>query len=175
MLLARVTSEAFRAENEYTALLALERSGVYGRFDLLTVAYDALFNSSMARIMRVYDETLEAASLWYLFRVGRVMLLPTFVANGLSEEDMKGLSAKLKAVRDKAHMHLDKGYVGNPKRAWTEDGPNGVEFLQLVSKTADALREAYRVEFGAAFGGARYGGQDVPGLIEALKRGRECS
>jgi hypothetical protein len=119
-------------------------------------------------MMRVYDEHQEAASLWYLFRVGRAMLLPAFVTTGLSEEDMRGLSTKLKAVRDKTHMHLDKGYVADLKRAWEEDGPKGEEFLGLVSKTADALREAYRVEYGAAFAGARYVGQDIPALIDLL-------
>jgi hypothetical protein len=65
-------------------------------------------------------------------------------------------------------MHLDKGYVADLKRAWEEDGPKGEEFLGLVSKTADALREAYRVEYGAAFAGARYVGQDIPALIDLL-------
>jgi hypothetical protein len=164
--LRRLTSEAVRAESEWTALLV--KAGVYGCVDLLTVAYDALFNSFAARLMRLYDEHREAAGLTYLLQA-QTCLTRSFEDEGLTNEVRKTLSSKLKVVRDKTHMHLDKHYVGDLRRAWNSSALDVESVDMRVRKTARALRLAYQARFGSEFAEASYDARDLPSILSALR------
>jgi hypothetical protein len=166
--LERLTSEAVRAENEWTALQALERARVRGRVDLLTVVYDALFNSAAARLMRLYDTQKDSAGLWYLLKLDNGLAV-YFEHEGLTTKMMEHLSNMLKRPRDKVHMHYDKKYVGDPKLAWIESGLDDQRVSELVRNTPRALRAAYQARFGAPFAGVTYDAWDLPAILAALR------
>src|SRR5262245_34414967 len=123
--------EAIRAENEWAGLLALQRAKAHGMIGLLNVAYQAMFNSFAARMMRIYDERPDVASIWYLLRVDRE-LARDFENEGLTEAAMKAASAKLKHVRDKALMNSDKKTTTSLSRAGTGSGLKDGAFAALI-------------------------------------------
>src|SRR5262245_15935263 len=161
--------EAIRAENEWAGLLALQRAKAHGMIGLLNVAYQAMFNSFAARMMRIYDERPDVASIWYLLRVDRE-LARDFENEGLTEAAMKAASAKLKHVRDKVLMHFDKKYINSLRRAWDESGLKGRDISALIRQTARALRAAHQTRFGAVFAvESSYDAKDLPAILAALR------
>ena len=82
----------------------------------LTVAFVALQGDRLLRLIRIFEDSAESASFWYLHRCA-----PQRMKN-LDIERLRDLSSKLKTVRNLTFVHLDKKGIFNAAAIWQEAG-----------------------------------------------------
>lgn len=130
---ARVLAELQRAIMNRTAMVAIEKEYATGS-GIFRIAYLALFNDYIAHSMKVFEQSTRVASLWYLYRADQP-LLDTFAAGATIDLDnLRGLSSKLKHIRDKTHFHIDADAVVATKEVWRQAGITGRELSNAIDQ-----------------------------------------
>jgi hypothetical protein len=110
----------------------------------------AVQSDLMIRLIRVLDVGKRTASFWYLHRCG----LSTAGA-GIDFEEPREFSMKLKSIRDKTFVHIDKEGVFDPGKYYGEAGIND---LHLASAIDDVWKVLCRLN-------ASYG--EPPGNLDS--------
>jgi hypothetical protein len=112
--LQRLTDEAHTLRCDYAALDSWRaRRREYHRSRLVTLMSNALKSDLMIRLCRVFEKSKNVASFWYLHRCE-----PDRVARDLDK--LRYFSDRVKLVRDKAFVHIDKTGVFDPESYYRE-------------------------------------------------------
>ena len=166
----RVTAEAFWLFTEQTALRALNSVTSHG-LDFFRVAFTGLLGDRLLRLVRVFEQDLQVASFWYLVRCNRKAVEEAVTQASGSMEQLQEFSARLKLIRDKTFVHIDKQAVFDPAQIYEEAGISNSDVDKTIRVLWGTMPTLYRLTFGKTFEHDVYSGDDVV----ALERLRDSS
>lgn len=89
----------------------------------------AVQSDLMIRLIRVLNIGKGTSSFWYLYRCG----LST-AGDGVDFEKLREFSMKLKFIRDKTFVHIDKEGVFDPGRYYEEAGINDLHLANAIDQ-----------------------------------------
>lgn len=166
---SRLRAEVDWLRTEQTALERLIGVECIGR-DFFRVAHTALLGDRLLRLVRVFEQSTQVASFWYLHRCQ-----PQKVGEGLDVQRLKKFAARLKPIRDKTFVHIDKDGVFDPNAVYKEAGITGGEIRWAINSVWDVL-ERLRGEQPSNDGLYQhfdYVGDDIKELVEQRDRNRD--
>ena len=94
----------------------------------------ALQSDLMIRLIRVLDVGRSTSSFWYLYRCGLSTL-----GDGIDFEKLWEFSMKLKSIRDKTFVHIDKDGVFDPGKYYKEAGINDLNLASALDQVWTVL------------------------------------
>src|SRR6266436_6239429 len=110
--LKRLFNETYNLMSVQAALETLQNSTGGA---ILQTAFSALYGDRLLRLIRIFEDSRGTATFWYLYRCE-----PRNVAKGMDIPRLKQFSAKVKHIRDKTFVHIDKDFVFDPEDAYKE-------------------------------------------------------
>jgi hypothetical protein len=121
-------------ENEFSSNLFIQ------------VVPSALQADLQIRLIRILDESRDTSSFWYLCRCE-----PRKVALNIDLAKLRKFSARLKKVRDKVFVHIDKAAVFDPRAIYEEADIKGSEIVETVENVWRVLNRLYKEYEGKTF------------------------
>ena len=113
--LERLARESGNLRLEQAALDACgELGAIKNRF--LMVAFGALLGDRLSRLVRIFEDSKDTASFWYLHRCD-----PT-IERKIDVQRLRAFSSKIKDVRNATFTHIDKKFVSDPQKPYREAG-----------------------------------------------------
>jgi hypothetical protein len=131
----RLIHEVHNLRGTYAAMRAGQGRSLGNLF--VQVASAALQSDLLIRLIRIFEDG-EAASFWYLHRCE-----PHKFGKGLNIERLKDFSARLKNIRDKVFVHIDKDAVFEPQKIYQDAGIRPSEIKEAIEAAWTVLNELY--------------------------------
>lgn len=130
-----------RAQMAWICIQGFEAAGTPNHL-FAKLCFNALFNDYVSKCAKVFETGRQAASLWYIERTDARIFLAELDGDAKSIEEMRDIAFRLKHLRDRELMHIDKDGVLDRAQVWrsAEIDPKK---LQLILK--DALRVLRRI------------------------------
>ncbi len=122
----------------------------------------ALQSDLMIRLIRVLDVGRTTSSFWYLHQCG----LST-AGDGIDFEKLREFSMKLKSVRDKTFVHIDKKGVFDPGKYYEEAGINDLHLANVIDQVWTVL---CRLNFSYGEPPGNLDNQTLPSLCQDFGR-----
>lgn len=120
----RNLAELQRAILIRTTLLGFEReSGVTSLF--LKMSYFALFNDYIAHCIKVFEQSKQSASFWYIYRTNQPPINEYTSKKNIDISELEDISNRLKRIRDQTHFHIDSTGVLDTHEVWRVAGLTG--------------------------------------------------
>ncbi len=91
----------------------------------------------LIRLIRIFEQR-GAASFWYLHRCE-----PSKVGKGIDIAKLEDFSERLKDIRDKVFVHIDKGAVFDPQKVYQDAGIKPSEIKAAIDAVWTFLNELY--------------------------------
>lgn len=139
----RLTREVYDLRRTFAAMHASGRGHPSNHY--LQVASRALFSDVLIRLIRIFERG-EAAAFWYLYRCESAK-----VSARVDIEALKGFSARLKRVRDKVFVHIDKDAVFEPQKVYQEANLRMSEIVHAIEAASTVLNALYIEQNGESF------------------------
>lgn len=142
----------------------------YHSLDFFRVAAAALQNDLYADAHRALETHQDSASFWYILNIAPNLIKQAAEQSGISIEEIKRLSEKLKPIRDQVHAHVDRSALDNPDKPWKEAEITGNEFIWLTESAHEVLRKAFLKLTGKDSPVPDYYGDDIESIIRAYQK-----
>jgi hypothetical protein len=167
----RVTTESFWIHTEdavFRVLVSIleDRPGL----DFFRVSFVALQGDRLIRLVRLLDLGVDVGSFWYLYRCE-----PKTVehAAGLANLDLSWLldvSKRLKKIRDKVFVHIDKAGLFNPEVSYKAAKITEGDVHKIAGSLWQTMLRLYFDTFAEPFPHAKYSGEDIAAVVETLQK-----
>lgn len=164
----RVTTETCWLCTEQTALVALGEVEAHG-LDFFRVAFTGLLGDRLLRLVRILEEDTRVASFWYLHRCNPTGVEQALRKAAITLADLRDFSRRLRRIRNKAFVHIDKAGVFDPARIYKDAGIKNSEVDKTIRALWTAMQDLYVIALGTAYRHDVYSGDDIALLI----RGRD--
>jgi hypothetical protein len=115
---------------------------------VLKTSLSALKSDRLIRLIRIFEESEATANFWYLLRCE-----PKSVGQGLDVAFLKQFSQKLKLIRDKSFVHIDKDAVFDPDAIYQAAGVTSDEMIRSMGMLWSVLNRLYAQRFGRPYSG----------------------
>src|SRR5690348_15716742 len=106
---------------------------------ILHTAFGALKGDRLLRLVRIFEDSPRTANLWYLHRCESAN-----VSRGLDVEFLRQFSAKLKQVRDKTFVHIDRDAIFDPDKIYRDAKITPNEMVRAMEMLWPVLNRLYR-------------------------------
>ena len=159
----RVSIEACWLQRYQIAIDRLKTEDAVGT-DFFRVAFIALQDARLVRLIRLLQESPRTASFWYLHRVNRPLVESAAKRVDFDLNKLKEISARLRSIRNGAFIHIDKQKVFDPQRLYRDVAIHTQEIPSIVLKLFELMKEIYQVTFSKGYEYDEYDGSDVPAL-----------
>jgi hypothetical protein len=156
----RVTIEACWLHRYQTAIDRLQNVEAVGT-DFFRIAYSALLDGRLIRLLSLLEESNRCASFWYLRRINPNIVDAAVAQAGIDLKMLKELSTKLRPIRNGAFVHIDKHEVFNPQRLYHNASIQIRDLNLICTKLHEMMEEIYRVTFKKNFEYDEYDGSDI--------------
>jgi hypothetical protein len=134
--LQRLLSETYNLMGCQAALEALV--GITGG-PILLAAFRDLKGDRLLRLIRIFEDSKQTANFWYLHRCEAAN-----VSRGLDVEFLRQFSGKIKRVRDKTFVHIDRDAVFDPDQIYRDAKITPNEMVRAMEMLWPALNRLYR-------------------------------
>jgi len=142
----RLVREVHNMRSTAAASLAVSNKSSSNLF--LQVAVAAFQSDLLIRLIRVLERDPKVASFWYLFQLD-----PMRVGRGIDVKRLKKLSERLKKIRNKVFVHIDRDAVFDPQRVYSDAGILGAEIREAIDALWLVSRRLYKEQTGRDFSG----------------------
>jgi hypothetical protein len=167
----RIGKEAFWLYTEDIALRAL--GTVYSRgLDFFRVAHVGIQGDRMIRLIRILEEDAQVASFWYLYRCEPTAVEKAARAANVDLKFLRDLEARLKTIRDKVFVHIDKHGVFDPNKIYKDAGVTHKDVRKAAESLWHTVQELHNDLFGRHIVYDRYTGDDIVLLAKARDDGK---
>ena len=143
----RVTTETCWLFIEQTALVALGAVDAHG-LDFFRVAFTGLLGDRLLRLVRILEQDTRVASFWYLHRCNPKGVAQTLDRAGISLADLRDFSRRLKSIRNKVFVHIDKAGVFDPKKIYEDAGIKSSDVDKVIRALSVAMQDLYQTTMG---------------------------
>ena len=170
--LKRLLREIVLLRFEQTALKTLDGKYSVG-FDFFAIAQTAIYGDRLIRLVRLLEDDAEVASFWYLNRCAPRAVKKSLTRAGLTVDEVADLSSRLKKVRDKVFVHIDKEGLFNPQQIYEEADIRGSQIQRVIEALWYSVNDVYVEATGEKFEAPPdYDGNDIVRLNEFYRGGR---
>ena len=163
----RLTAEAQQMRFDWAAVLAMRSAKLHPSNLFLQTAAGALQSDVMIRLIRVLEDSRDTASFWYLNRCK-----PDCVGSGVDIQWLKDFSGRLKKIRDRVFVHIDKNDVFQPEQVYANANISIAEANDEIKRAIEsiwsALKQIHRNQEGST--AAPNADQSLESLAEDFKR-----
>lgn len=119
--LERMHYEIAMARFEWEAMRGIEESiHSYHGTNFFVISYHALYDDSIARVIRVLDRDRKSATFWYLKRCKERKIEEYSKQYDIDLDDIEKVSDKLKTLRDTFYSHIDRMAVKEFQRPFRD-------------------------------------------------------
>ena len=141
--LERLLPETYNLMSVQAALEALKdhQTGV-----ILAQSFSALMGDRLARLIRIFENSDDTATFWYLHRCE-----PVKVAKDVDIPRLEDLSGKLRLVRNKTFFHIDKNHVFDSQAVYTDANIIADEVIWAMETVWRTLNRLYEERFGRPY------------------------
>jgi hypothetical protein len=116
----------------------------------LQVSASTLRSDLTIRLIRIFEDSRNTSSFWYLHRCQPLKV------NGLvNVQDLKGFSNRLKKVRDKVFVHIDKDEMSQPDSFYRDAKITYAEIHTVIEDIWRLFNQLYLEQFGKAYSNAQ--------------------
>ncbi|MBI4611096.1 MAG: hypothetical protein HY726_19075 [Candidatus Rokubacteria bacterium] len=165
----RLLTEVYWLRTEQKALQMLEGRDHIG-VDFFLVAYTALGGDRLIRLVRVFENSKKVASFWYLYRCDPKRIEQLLKVTGTQLSELEDLSDRLRVIRNKVFVHIDKQGVFNPSAIYQLAAIKGKSVQQAIEALWHVFSQLYREVTGTDFQYDEYSGDDILRLLELRAR-----
>jgi hypothetical protein len=130
--------------------------------DFFRVSFVALQEAQLLRLIRILDKNKRAASFWYLYRSDRRLIDEAMRREGLDIAELCDVAEKLRDIRNRTFIHIDKKGVFDPARVYRDAGIKLERLSTIYSCLWRAMKALYRPLYGKEFESDDYQGSDIP-------------
>lgn len=156
----RLLNEVHESRQDFAVISASDSFTLSDQYQ--RVAARALQSDLLIRLIRVFEYS-GAASFWYLHRRAS-----TKVSKGIDIKWLKDFSDRLKEIRDKSFVHIDKHAVFDPEKVYQDANIEWTEIRKAIETTWMVLTRLYVEEKGDKLLPPFQ--KSLDGLIEDFKR-----
>lgn len=159
--------EMARLEREAWVGIASEPYS-YRTPDFFTIAYHALFDDSLSRIIRVLDRNPKSATFWRLRKQKKRKIESYAKANAIDLGEIEDLADKLKIIRDKVHFHIDWQEVPNFQKPFRDANISEQVFDRVLDNLSSILSYLYK-ENGADPSVGKFSSKEAEEIVRTAK------
>ncbi len=141
--LKRLLAETYNLMSVQAALEALldSRTGV-----ILATSFSALLGDRLIRLVRIFENSGDTATFWYLYRCER-----DNVKKDIDIFRLEVFSDKVKFIRDKTFVHIDKDFVFDPDAVYREANLVANEVIWAIESVWRTLNRLYEQRSGSPY------------------------
>lgn len=155
----RIGSETFWLRTYQAAINGMRVEAV--GLDFFRVSLNALKDARLIRLIRVLEDDSKTASFWYLLRCNGPLIEAAAKKAGLDLVELRDIADRMRGIRDKTFVHIDKVGVFDPQQYYKEAGLSN----DKVAETCDRLFETMKAVHASVFGEEPphdvYSGEDI--------------
>lgn len=96
------------------------------------VISDALHNDYMSHAMKVFEQSSQASSFWYIYRTDARPIDKHAREVGYDIASLQAVTEKLKVIRNGTHFHIDSRGVLDPRAIWGDAALTGKELAAAI-------------------------------------------
>jgi AbiU2 len=160
----RIGAEAFWLRTYQAAICGMKVQAV--GLDFFRVSLNALKDARLVRLIRVLEDDSQTASFWYLLRSNGRLVRKAAKKAGLDLEELQVLAAKLRGIRDKAFVHIDKDGVFDTQRYYKESGLTHAKIDKVIEGLWKTKQLLHIDVFGEEIPHDLYTGEDIRRLAD---------
>jgi hypothetical protein len=164
---ARITKETSWLLIEQEALVALSPVLCHG-MDFFRVAGTGLLGDRLLRLIRVLEQDKQVASFWYLYRCNRKGVTEALNKTRLDLGDLRDFSDRLKTIRDRTFVHMDKAGVFDPQHVYNMAGITNSDVDKIIRALWNVMKDLFYATFNKTYRHNTYTGDDIP-LLEKYR------
>ena len=122
----------------------------------------------MSRLVRIFEDSKDTASFWYLHRCD-----PT-IEKKIDVQRLRAFSSKIKDVRNATFTHIDKKFVSDPQKPYRETGLTKSEVGFAMHSVWRVVSDLWVEQFGRPLTNIQIGQAGLKDLMrEALLQASE--
>lgn len=129
--------------------------------DFFRVSWVALQDARLIRLVRILENGKSVASVWYLRHCNQVAFDKSLKETQLRLTDLKDVSQRLRKIRNKTFVHLDKDRVADPQTVYHEAGLTLDRISWLIEQLWKLATLIHKEVLLLDFSYDDYGGRDI--------------
>jgi hypothetical protein len=159
----RIGAEAYWLHIYQTAINGMRGVDAIG-LDFFRVSLNALKDARLIRLIRVLEDDSQTASFWYLLRTNQPLIKKAAKASHLDLIDLLDIAERMRGIRDKTFVHIDKTGVFDPQQYYTAAGLNNDKVAEIIDALWSTMQAVHLEVFGEPVEPDIYSGKDIKQL-----------
>lgn len=155
----RIASEAFWLRTYQAAINGMRVEAV--GLDFFRVSLNALKDARLIRMIRVLEDDSETASFWYLLRCNGPLIDRAARKAGLDLAELKQIAARLRGIRNKTFVHIDKDGVFDPQQYYRDASLTNDKVAKFCDRLWETMKDVYLSVHGKELEHDVYSGEDI--------------
>lgn len=160
----RIAAELYWLKTYQAAMEGLTVDAI--GLDFFRVSLNALKDARLIRLIRVLEDGSQSASFWYLLRSNEKLVREASKKSGLDLELLKELAEKLRGIRDKTFVHIDKDRVFDSQIYYEQAGITHDDVKNAIEGLWETMQALHISVFGYELAGDEYSGKDIKQLAD---------
>lgn len=129
--------------------------------DFFRVALNSLKDARLIRLIRVFEDDSQTASFWYLLKTDAKRVRKAAKSARLDLQWLSDVAARLKTIRDKTFVHIDKQSVFEPETLYKAAGLTHADLEAAILGLWETMKALHQEVFGEELEGDEYSGDDI--------------
>jgi hypothetical protein len=160
----RIAGEAFWLKTYHSAICGMKVHAM--GLDFFRVALNSLKDARLIRLIRVLEDDSQTASFWYLLKANGKQVRRAAKSGGLDLDWLSDVAARLKSIRDKTFVHIDKGSVFDPDALYKAAGLTHADLEKAILGLWGTMQALHRDALGEDLLGDEYDAADIRRLAD---------
>lgn len=149
-------------QNALDGMVGLQSIGL----DFFRVAVTAIMDAQLIRLIRVLERDSKTSSFWYLLRTNAPVVEKAAKASHLDLEALSHAADRLRGIRNKTFVYIDKDGVFDPQKFYREAKLTDGEIKRLIDGLWNTMQQVHIAVLGEPLRHDEYSGKDIRKLIE---------
>jgi len=155
----RIGAETFWLRTYQAAINGMRVEAV--GLDFFRVSLNALKDARLIRLIRVLEDDSKTASFWYLLRSNQPLIETAAKKAGLDLVELKDIADRVRGIRDKTFVHIDKDGVFDPQQYYKDAGLTNDKVAEICDKLFETMKIVHASIFGQEPSHDVYSGDDI--------------
>jgi hypothetical protein len=134
--------------------------------DFFRVALNSLKDARLIRLVRVLEDDSQTASFWYLLKADAKQVRSAANSAGLDLDWLADVAARLKSIRDKTFVHIDKDSVFDPDALYKAAGLTHADLESAILGLWETMKALHQAALAEELLGDDYDGTDIRRLAD---------
>lgn len=160
----RIGSEAFWLRTYQAAINGMKVDAI--GLDFFRVSLNALKDARLIRLIRILEDGRDRATFWYLFRSNAKLVSNAAQEGRLDLHWLRDIAEKLRSIRNKTFVHIDKDGVFDPQQYYQSAGITNNDVDRAIDGIWQTMLSLHRTVLGREMKHDVYTGEDIRKLAD---------